>query len=79
MVWMSDQSLLYCPFSRIAQFERIPPVQFHKLFHRVSPVFKMLAHAEASYHTLYARFQFRHHPVIQVVPVVVRNHQASPS
>ena len=35
----------------------------------------MLAYAKASHHALYAGFQFCNHLVIQVIPVVVRNHQ----
>ena len=50
------------------------PVQFYKPVFIISPIFEMFANAESANHFSYPVFQTFHCPVIQVIPMIVRNH-----
>lgn len=59
-----------------AQRSRLVPIQLHQPFRFVAPVLEMFAHTQRTHHLTDTPLQARHRPVIQMVPMVMRNHQA---
>ena len=61
--------------SQVLGIGTLIPIQFNELLFVVAPVFKVLAHAQGTYHFLHATFQLGDRLVIQVVPMVVRDEE----